>query len=36
MFSKSAKPELNQQEQNDALQKGALPNDLIDLHRMIT
>ncbi|MEZ7499321.1 pyridoxal phosphate-dependent aminotransferase family protein [Flavobacterium sp. Arc3] len=29
-FSKSIQPELNQQEQNDALQKGALPNDLID------
>jgi hypothetical protein len=33
MFFKSIQPELNQQEQNDALQ-GALPNDLID--RMIT
>jgi 8-amino-7-oxononanoate synthase len=29
-FPKSVQPELNQQEQNDALQKGALPNDLID------
>lgn len=29
-FPKSILPELNQQEQNDALQKGALPNDLID------
>lgn len=29
-FPKSILPELNQQEQNEALQKGALPNDLID------
>jgi 8-amino-7-oxononanoate synthase len=30
MFFKSVQPELNQQEQNDALQKDTLPNDLID------
>jgi 8-amino-7-oxononanoate synthase len=29
-FPKLKQPDLNQQEQNDALQKGALPNDLID------
>ncbi|MFT5244523.1 MAG: 8-amino-7-oxononanoate synthase [Psychroserpens sp.] len=29
-FLKSIQPELNQQQQNDVLQKGALPNDLID------
>jgi 8-amino-7-oxononanoate synthase len=29
-FPKPVKPELNQQQQNDALQKGALPNDLVD------
>jgi 8-amino-7-oxononanoate synthase len=29
-FPNSDRPELNQQEQNDALQKGILPNDLID------
>lgn len=29
-FPKSIQPELNQQQQNDALQKGALFNDLID------
>jgi 8-amino-7-oxononanoate synthase len=29
-FPNSDRPELNQQQQNDALQKGNLPNDLID------
>jgi 8-amino-7-oxononanoate synthase len=29
-FSKSIQPELNQQEQNDALQKRRFANDLID------